>query len=249
MHRGKANGSDGDSARATLIDSLHKLQTLLPSCEREGAARLLMADLQRWLPRLIRRRFRAVFRELSKSDADAIVCDALQHVGFVAACRGPTFRGRTENAARAWCREIALNCVADELRVRSRQNNRRCASFTQVDDGPEAELERSSSRYDRETIENLVHAAEILRNVQRYVRETRRDRDVPSQLLSLWFNFSNMAGATLEEQSYWLGNGSAVKPERMYKIRQRGREVLREALAHLAAAPEATRSCPNRGGR
>ena len=205
---------------------------------REPAARALLAELQRWAPMVIWKSLRAQLRELNEGEAEHVIADAVQSLVVIAATSAHGFRGHSESAARAWCRRVLVSHVSNELRIR-RAARRIPAAEEGATGAPEPESPFGSTSERSRLSEAMSLTLGVFRQLRDRVYATRRQRDAESTMRAIWCYWTYLAGATLEEQVRALGDGTTLLDDRkrarnrVYKLRERGRNALRELASQL----------------
>jgi hypothetical protein len=187
-------------------------------------------------------------RELDEGDAEHVIADAVQSLVVIAATSAHGFRGRSELAARAWCRRVLVSNVSNELRIR-----RTARSIPAPDERagmPEPDGQGGADSEGSSLSEAMSLTLGVFRQLRDRAYATRRQRDAESTMRAIWCYWAYLAGATLEEQVRALGHGTALLADRkrarnrVYKLRERGRNALRELACDLngAVVPRASGS-------
>jgi hypothetical protein len=207
---------------------------------------VLLDQMKRAAPRIVKQAYGRWLRELAPGEVDGVIADGVQAVALAASSARVAFRGENEAAARAWCRRVLLSHVSNELRSRQA---RRAVSAGELSDGAVSEssfIEAAPAERDddRLTPPGLARAVAALRLVREHVVRTHRPRDAESTMRAVWCYLEYLSGASIEEQLRTLGEseGAALDADpgtasdararnRVYKLRQRGRDALRAACA------------------
>jgi hypothetical protein len=214
--------------------------------DREWAAQTLLLEMKQWAPATIWKAHGRSLRRLGSEEVDCLISDAVQALALATSSTDVSFRGSSEESARAWCRRVLVNHVSTELRrrrVQSELDGEELAELSYVE--PEASPERDpvttpesqSARFE------LARAMVVLRTVRARLFSTHRPRDAESTMRAVFCYIAYLSGATVEEQIRALSSESPAddrqqpsdglerrRRNRVYKLRERGRKALNELL-------------------
>jgi DNA-directed RNA polymerase specialized sigma24 family protein len=228
-------------------DLAHALKVLSDATQdgilRQSAAAVVIRELDRWGPEVIRKRYARALAVLSR---ETVIADALQHAAVVAATTRTPFQGADDTAARAWLRRVVLNFVADELRrsaaARSRHAGQECADEVPAPDGDTARPDNQpAAELPERAVEDLARAVEFLRHLRSSMLEAHRACDAESLLRASLVYVAHLSGMPTGEQIRLLGmartsagTGEAKRAhDQIYQMRRRGRDAILNALLRM----------------
>jgi hypothetical protein len=232
-HVGMEGGNVAEALRVLRRDSAPVLKET-----RDSAAQVLMAEMTLWAPSVVWKAFGRQLRGLPTGEAESLIADAVQSLAVVATTSTSYFRGDEEASARAWCRRVLLSHVSSELRARGRLSHVDLIELTPEQSAiDETDAERTG--IDSVPSAELVQAVSVLRTIRARVFATHRRRDAETTMRAVFCYIAYLSGATLDEQVRSLDTRAESEagapddaatrrlPNRVYKLRERGRRALR----------------------